>query len=415
MTSVRELAERAKIASRPLAALSRAHKDAALQGIADALRRRVDEIGVANAQDLDRARESELSAPMISRLDMGIKQVDATAAGVEFIMGLQDPVGSRGPMQRLGNGLLVGQQRLPLGVIGMIYESRPNVTVDAAALCLKAGNSVVLRGGKEAAHTNALLGQIIGDALHAEGLPRDAVQIVPPHDREGTKEMITLTGLIDLIIPRGGEGLIRYVSENARIPVVAHYKGVCHLYLDTGCAHAMAVDLALNSKAQKPGVCNALECLLVHEDEAAELLPKLADALQGAGVELRGCEKTRSVLPKVKAATNEDWGEEFLAMVLAVKVVSDIDGAMAHIVEFGSNHTEVICTESQSRAQRWLREVDASAVMVNASTRFNDGGELGLGAEMGISTSKTHVYGPMGLLGLTSEKWVVLGDGQVRK
>jgi glutamate-5-semialdehyde dehydrogenase len=351
---------------------------------------------------------------MIDRLDMGPKAVEATARGVEHVATLPDPVGSRSEMRRLENGLLVGRQRLPLGVIAIVYESRPNVTVDAAALCLKSGNAVLLRGGKEAQDTNLALGRILREAIAAEGVDQEALQIVPAGDREGVRELIALTDVVDLAIPRGGEGLIRFVAENARVPVVKHYKGVCHLYLDAGCDAEMAQRLTLNGKVQRPGVCNALECLLVHEAEAARLLPPIARALLAANVELRGCPRTRELVAEARPAADDDWGAEFLDKILAVRVVRDIDDALAHVARYGSNHTEAICTDSHSHARRWVDEVDASCVVVNASTRFNDGGELGLGAEIGISTSKLHAYGPMGLESLTAEKWVVLGDGQVR-
>jgi glutamate-5-semialdehyde dehydrogenase len=393
VVGVRELAERAKTAARTLSPLGRSRKDAALLAIARGLREEVESVGRANGVDLERARSSGLSAAMIDRLTMGAKAVEVTARGVEHVVSLPDPVGSRSAMQRLPNGLLVGRQRLPLGVVAMVYESRPNVTVDAAALCLKSGNAVLLRAG----------------------LPQDAVQIVPATDHDGIRELVQLTGLIDLAIPRGGEGLIRFVTENARVPVVEHYKGVCHLYLDEGCEHDMAERLALNGKTQRPGVCNALECLLVHEREAPVLLPRVASALVDRGVELRGCPRTLALVPAARPATEEDWGREFLSLVLAVRVVPDLDAALDHIARYGSKHTEAICTRQHEHAERWLSEVDASCVLVNASTRFNDGGELGLGAEIGISTSKLHAYGPMGLESLTAEKWIVLGAGQVRQ
>lgn len=414
MVTVREQAERARAASRFLGRLDRRQKDAALRAVASRLREGASRIAGPNARDVERATASGLSSAMIDRLKMTPKVIESTAQGVEHVASLPDPVGSRAGMQRLESGLLVGRQRLPLGVIGMVYESRPNVTVDAAALCLKAGNAVVLRGGKEAAETNAALGEMLRDALAETGLPADAVQIVPATDREGIKEMLGLTGLLDLVIPRGGEGLIRFVAENARVPVLQHYKGVCHLFLDQGCDADMAVALTVNGKVQRPGVCNALECLLVHEAEAGRLLPKVAAALEPHAVQVRGCPRTIALVPSAKPATDADWGAEFLDLILAVRVVRDIDEALEHIQRYGSNHTEAICTESHSRAQRWLREVDASCVLVNASTRFNDGGQLGLGAEIGISTTKLHAYGPMGLEGLTAEKWVVLGEGQVR-
>lgn len=414
MSTVRELAERARTASRALASLGRGTKDRALGLVAGRLRASVSRIGEANARDLERGRSAGLSDAMLDRLAMGPRVVEATAAGVEHIVTLPDPVGSRGAMRRLESGLLVGRQRLPLGVIAMIYESRPNVTVDAAALCIKSGNAVLLRGGKEAAETNQVLGAVLGEALEEGGLPPDAIQIVPATDREGIRELLGLSDLVDLAIPRGGEGLIRFVAENARVPVIKHYKGVCHLYLDEGCDAAMATDLALNGKVQRPGVCNALECLLVHQAEATRVLPAVCEALMAEGVEIRGCPRTCELVPGARPASDEDWGSEFLAKILAVRVVDDLDAALEHVARYGSNHTEVICTESYPHAQRWLSGVDASCVMVNASSRFNDGGQLGLGAEIGISTSKLHAYGPMGLESLTAEKWIVLGEGQIR-
>ncbi len=414
MSGVREQAVQARAAGRRLAALERAAKDAALAAIARRLREGAAEIGRVNAEDVAGARKAELSPAMVNRLEMTPAVVESTAAGVDFIAGLSDPVGSRAGMQRLQNGLLIGKQRIPLGVVAMIYESRPNVTVDAAALCLKAGNACLLRGGKEAHHTNQFLGELISAALEEVGLPAGAVQIVPATDREGIKELLSLTGLIDLAIPRGGEGLIRFVHENARVPTVEHYKGVCHLFVDRGADLEMAVELALNGKVQRPGVCNALECVLVDQPEAAAFLPRLGEAMRAAGVELRACESSLPLLPAAVPAQDSDWGAEYLEKILAVRVVEGFDGALAHSARYGSNHTEAICTRDYSRSQRWLREVDASCVLVNASTRFNDGGQLGLGAEIGISTSKLHAYGPMGIESLTTEKWVVLGDGQVR-
>ena len=355
-----------------------------------------------------------MPSAFIDKLGMGRAAVEETARGVEYVVSLADPVGSRSSMQRLANGLLVGRQRLPLGVVAMVYESRPNVTVDAAGLCLKSGNAVLLRGGKEARETNAVLGALLQESLDEVGLPSEAVQIVPPTDREGIKDMLGLTGLIDLVIPRGGEGLIRFVAENARVPVLNHYKGVCHLFIDDSADFEKAMRLTLNGKVQRPGVCNALECLLVHEAVAETILPRIAGALGEQGVELRGCPRTVRLVPGAKPASDDDWGREFLDKILAVRVVRDLDEALEHVDRYGSNHTEAICTENYSRAQRWLRDVDASCVLVNASTRFNDGGQLGLGTEVGISTSKLHAYGPMGLEGLTAEKWVVIGDGQVR-
>ena len=413
-SAIAELATRAKRAARRLSSADRASKDRALAAIAATLRRRAEVVFSANEKDLAAARAAGMAEALVDRLRLDQKGLESTARGVEFVMTLPDPVGSQRGLERLPSGILAGRQRVPLGVIAIVYESRPNVTIDAASLCLKSGNAALLRGGKEAVHTNRALGEILGEALETAGLPKDALVIVPPGDRDGVRELVSLTGLVDLAIPRGGEGLIRFVVEHARVPVVQHYKGVCHLFLDAGCDLDMATRLALNSKVQRPGVCNALECLLVHERDADRLLPPVARALLAEGVELRGCPKTRALVPEAKAASDEDWGTEYLAKILAVRVVDDLDGALAYLERYGSNHTEAICTASYANAQRWLREVDASCVLVNASTRFNDGGQLGLGAEIGISTTKMHAYGPMGLESLTAEKWVVIGDGQIR-
>jgi len=414
LSTIREQAERAKAAKPKLAALERAQKDKALGAVAALLRARTADIQRENELDLAAGRTAGLAPAMLDRLRMDQKGVEATARAVEHVITLPDPVGSRGPMQRMRSGIQVGRQRLPLGVVAIVYESRPNVTVDAASLCLKSGNTCLLRGGKEAAHTNRVLGSIIGEALAESGVSPDAVQIIPPGDRDGVRELVSLTGLVDLAIPRGGEGLIRFVVEHARVPVVQHFLGVCHLFLDEGANVEMARALAVDGKARRPGVCNALECLLVHAADAARLLPPVARALLDEGVELRGCPRTRELVPEAKAATDADWGTEYLAKIMAVRVVDDLDGALAHVGRYGSNHSEAICTEKLASSERWLREVDASCVLVNASTRFNDGGELGLGAEIGISTTKLHAYGPMGLESLTAEKWVVIGGGQIR-
>lgn len=412
--TVRQQAERARQASRRVSTLSRAAKDMALREIARALRDNVDKIGQANQVDIENARNAGLSAAMIDRLGMGAKVVESTAAGVEYVASLEDPVGERSAMTVRPNGIQVAKQRVPLGVIGMVYESRPNVTVDAAVLCLKAGNAVLLRGGKEAKETNRVLGEVIAGALERANVPGDAIQIVSADSRSTIEELISLTGLLDLVIPRGGEGLIRFVTEHAKVPVIQHYKGVCHLFLDADCDVKMATDLTLNGKVQRPGVCNALECLLVDERAAARVLPTVGQALLAAGVEIRACEVARKYIPGAVAATDADWGFEFLDKIIAVRVVADLDAALEHVRNYGSLHSEAICTNNLVNAQRWVAEVDASCVLVNASTRFNDGGQLGLGAEIGISTSKLHAYGPMGLESLTAEKWVVFGAGQVR-
>lgn len=382
-----------------------------LDAVARRMRESSAELARANALDVGRGREAGLSDAMLDRLKL---DVESTARGVEHVKTLPDPVGARSELVRDERGLLIGRQRLPLGVIAMVYESRPNVTIDAAVLCLKSGNAVLLRGGKEARETNQALTDILRAALAENELPEDAVVMIPPGDRQEIAELVQLTGLVDLVIPRGGEGLIRFVAENARVPVIQHYKGVCHLFLDEHADATMSLNLTLNGKVQRPGVCNALECLLVHEKSAAELLPPIAKALRDEGVEIRGCPRTLELVSWAKPASASDFGEEFLAKILAVRVVSDLDGALEHIQRYGSNHTEAICTPNEQNARRFLDEVDASCVLVNASTRFNDGSQLGLGAEIGISTSKLHAYGPMGLVSLTTEKWIVLGEGQIR-
>jgi len=415
LVELRDLAMRARVASRRLAIAGTDTKDAALAHVAAQLRQQAAAVSEANQMDLARGRESGLSEAMLDRLTMGPSGIESTARGAEHVTSLPDPVGRRGPWVRRPNGLRVGRQRLPLGVIALIYESRPNVTVDAAVLCVKSGNAVLLRGGKEASHTNRALTELLRRSMDAAGLPADAVQMVPPGSRDEIRELVSLTDLIDLAIPRGGEGLIRFVAEHARVPVVKHYKGVCHLYLDESCNAERAEALTLNGKVQRPGVCNALECLLVHEREAPTLLPRLESKLLEKGVELRACPRALRWLSHARPATEDDWGTEYLAKILAIKVVSSMDEALEHVSSYGSNHTEAICTEHQDRAERWLNCVDASCVLVNASTRFNDGGQLGLGAEIGISTTKLHAYGPMGLESLTTEKWIVLGNGQIRQ
>ncbi len=414
MTSVREQATRARAVKKALAQAPRKQKDLALAEVAKRLRAATAAIGDANARDLEAGAAAGLAPAMLDRLRMDAKVVEGTARAVEHVISLPDPVGSRGPMQRLPSGIATGRERLPLGVIGIIYESRPNVTIDAAVLCIKAGNAVLLRGGKEAGHTNGVLGRILQESLESSGIPGDVVQIIPPGDRESVRELIGLAGLVDLVIPRGGEGLVRFVTDNARVPVIQHFKGVCHLFLDADADLEKSVAIAVNSKAVRPSACNSLECLLVHERAAERLLPGVAQKLIEAGVELRGDAATLKWVPQAKPAADDDYGQEFLAKVLAIKVVRDIGAAIEHIERYGSNHTEAIVTNSYDNAQRFVRELDASCVVVNASTRFNDGGELGLGAEIGISTSKMHAYGPMGLESLTAEKWIVFGDGQVR-
>lgn len=416
--TLRALCLRARAAARALAPLDRAQKDRALRAVAERLRAEAGEgkrsaVLAANAEDVAAARAAGVSEALVDRLVLDEARLASMAGAVLEVAAASDPVGQVIGMERRPNGLLVGQVRVPLGVIAMIYESRPNVTVDAAVLCLKSGNAAILRGGKEAARSNAALGALLSDALRSVGLPEGAVQIVPSLDREATRILLGMTGMIDLAIPRGGEGLIRFVAENARVPVIQHYKGVNHLYADAGCDVEMACRLVENGKLQRPGVCNALECLLVHESVAAPLLGRVA-ALAERGLELRGDEATCALVPRSRRASEDDYGREFLAPVLAVRVVRSLDEAIEHIGRYGSLHTEVICTPRYDHAQRFLREVDASCVLVNASSRFNDGGELGLGAEIGISTTKLHAYGPMGLASLTALKWIAYGEGQTR-
>jgi glutamate-5-semialdehyde dehydrogenase len=335
-------------------------------------------------------------------------------AGLRDIEGLKDPVGTMGPAWIRPNGLQIARMRIPLGVIGIIYESRPNVTVDAAGLCLKAGNAVILRGGSEAFHSNQALAAIIDRAIYHAGMPQKSVQVVPVRDREAVLMLLNQEEFVDLIIPRGGEGLIRFVVENSKIPVLKHYKGVCHVYVDADADMDMAQEISFNAKVQRPGVCNAMETLLVHQSAAEPFLPAMAKRFAEAGVELRGCVETCRILSDVKEAQESDWTAEYLDLILAVKVVEDMDDAITHIARYGSNHTDAIVTRDYERARRFVRDVDSSVVLVNASTRFNDGGQLGLGAEIGISTSKLHAFGPMGVEELTTTKFVVLGSGQIR-
>jgi len=407
---VRQLAERAKTAARSLGHASTKQKNAALSAVARELLAAKEEISAANALDLaDAARDGKNDA-FIDRLRI---DVAACAAAVRAVTKLDDPVGKVTRAWRRPNGLRIKKVRLPLGVLLMIYESRPNVTTDAAALALKSGNAVILRGGKESLRTNLALAGAVRRGLEGH-LPADAVQLVPSADRAQLLELLSLDGLIDLCIPRGGEGLIRFVAENARVPVVKHYKGVCHVYVHAQADLKKATAIVVNAKTSRPGVCNAAECLLVDAKVAAKFLPGAARELIGRGVELRGCERTVALVPEAKRAAPDDYGREFLELKLAVRVVDALDEALEHIARYGSEHTEAIVTKSKAAAERFEREVCASAVMWNASTRFNDGGELGLGTEVGISTSRLHAFGPMGLEELTAQKFVVEGNGQVR-
>ena len=413
-TTIVNMAKAARSAAAEMAKCGSNQKNAVLSSMADEIEKNASRIQEANQKDLDRAREMGISNAMIDRLTVSDATINSMAKGLREVAGLNDPVGAISKSWLRPNGLEVTRMRIPLGVIGIIYESRPNVTIDAAGLCLKAGNAVILRGGSEALNSNQTLANIIGQVLSDCGLPETAVQIVPVRDREAVNILLNQEEFIDLIIPRGGEGLIRFVVEHSTIPVLKHYKGVCHVYVDEGADLNMAEEICFNAKVQRPGVCNAMETMLVHQSIAKEFLPQMAKRLINSGVEIRGCPETCQILPNALKAEPSDWPEEYLDLVLAVRVVEDMEQAISHISEHGSKHTESIVTRDYKRARRFVRETDSSVVLVNASTRFNDGGELGLGAEIGISTSKLHAFGPMGVEELTTTKFVVFGDGQIR-
>jgi len=413
-STIMEMAKKARAASGVISRCPSDKKDAVLLGIADELLSDASAIKSENEKDLSRAKEMGLSNAMIDRLKITDATIQSMVDGLKEVASLNDPVGAMTKSWLRPNGLQVSRMRIPLGVIGIIYESRPNVTIDAAGLCLKAGNAVILRGGSEAFHSNLVLAGIIKRVLGKSGLREEIVQVIPVRDREAINVLLSQEPYVDLIIPRGGEGLIRFVVENSKIPVLKHYKGVCHVFVDEGADLAMASDICFNAKVQRPGVCNAMETLLVHQSAAEKFLPEIGKRFMDAGVEIRGCAQTCRILPAAKKAVEEDWPAEFLDLILAVKVVRDMEEAITHISMYGSNHTEAIVTADYERARRFVREVDSSVVLVNASTRFNDGGQLGLGAEIGISTSKLHAFGPMGVEELTTTKFVVFGDGQIR-
>ncbi|MFT5434174.1 MAG: glutamate-5-semialdehyde dehydrogenase [Myxococcota bacterium] len=406
----------AKNAQPHLVAASTATKNAVLSTLAQLLVDGQDDILKANQQDLAAARERGLSAALVDRLTLTPARLASIADGVRDIAALPDPVGEIGSLERRPNGLQVGRMRIPLGVVAMIFESRPNIVIDAGALCLKSGNACILKGGSEASHSNEALVNVLWAALESQGLPRQAAVLLT--DRGEVAELLKQDGSVDLVIPRGGEGLIRYVTENSRIPVVQHFKGVCHVYVDEGAEHDMAAAIVLNGKAQRPGVCNATETVLVHGAEAETFVHRVVAELQAAGVEVRGCERTialtSTLASVVQPATPEDWDTEYLDLVISVRVVDDFDAAVAHIRAHGSDHTETIVTQDYRRAHRFISLISSSCVIVNASTRFNDGSQLGLGAEIGISTSRLHAFGPMGLKELTTTKFVIFGDGQIR-
>jgi len=411
---VKTIARDAKHSAGQLRSVKSTEKDAAIELMASYILSKTDDIIAENARDVAFAEEKGLSRAMIDRLALNEERIASIASGLREVAKLPDPVGEVSGMWRRPNGLLVGRIRIPLGVIGFIYESRPNVTVDAACLCLKSGNAVLLRGGSEAIHSNLILTSILSHAMLEADLPEKAIQLIPFTEHEAVRVLLSMDEYVDMIIPRGGEELIRFVSEHSRIPVLKHFKGVCHVYVDEFADIDMAQKICFNAKVQRPGVCNAMETMLVHKKVAPSFLPPMVKAFTKAGVEIRACEKSLAIVPGLNPADEKDWPAEFLDLILSVKIVEDMDEALRHIERYGSNHTESIVTNNYQRAQEFLDKVDASVVLVNASTRFNDGFELGLGAEIGISTSKVHAYGPMGLKELTSSKFIVFGSGQVR-
>ena len=411
---MQELGLQARIASRELSRASTKSKNHALLTIASGIRDAADILKTQNDLDLVAGRAKGLDAALLDRLELTDSRIEAMAEGLEQIANLTDPVGEVNNMRYLPSGIQVGQMRVPLGVIGIIYESRPNVTADAAGLCIKSGNATILRGGSEAFHSNQAIAHCIQNGLKQAGLPAEAVQVVETIDREAVGQLITMTETVDVIVPRGGKSLIERVSMDAKVPVIKHLDGICHVYIDGDADLKMAEEIAVNAKCHRYGVCNAMETLLIDTSVAKKILPILERRYDAESVELRGCEKTLAILPTLKAASDEDWDTEYLAPILSIRVVEGVDEAMEHIHKHSSNHTETIVTESYTTSSRFLAEVDSSSVMVNVSTRFADGFEYGLGAEIGISTGKIHARGPVGLNGLTSQKWIVLGTGQVR-
>jgi glutamate-5-semialdehyde dehydrogenase len=408
------LGKGARAASRALARATTGQKDSALRAIADTLEQARSTLTTENRRDLAAGAAKGLSEALLDRLELTPARIDSMVEGVRQIVALPDPIGAVSDLDYRPSGIQVGRMRVPLGVVGIIYESRPNVTADAAALCLKSGNATLLRGGSEAFHSNQAIASAIGHGLRSAGLPAQAVQVVETTDRAAVGSMITMPEYIDVVIPRGGKGLIERISRDARVPVIKHLDGICHVFIDDKADLDKAYAVAVNAKTQRYGTCNTMETLLVAEGIAAAILPRLAETYREKGVELRGCDRSCALLNEASAATEEDWRTEYLAPILSIRVVPDLDAAIDHINTYSSQHTDSIVTEDYSRARRFLREVDSSSVMVNASTRFADGFEYGLGAEIGISTDKFHARGPVGLEGLTSQKFVVLGDGHIR-
>lgn len=410
-----EMGDRAVVAARALAMLSARRKNTILMAMADEIEARRDAIRAANQTDMDLARQAGLSAAMLDRLLLTDDRIIAMSRALRAIAGLKDPVGTRITRWIRPNGLVIQKVRVPIGVIAIIYESRPNVTADAASLCIKTSNAVILRGGKEAMHSNRAIVEAMMSGGRKKGLPENAIQLVTTTDREAVRELVQLEGRVDLVIPRGGESLIRAVVEQARVPVIKHYKGVCHVYVDAAADQEMALKIVENAKCQRPGVCNAIEKVLVHKDIAAAFLPRMAEKLRARNVELRGDEEARRIVPELKPATEEDWYAEYLALILAIKVVPDLETAIDHINRYGSHHSDAIITADETAQKRFTEGVDSATVYVNASTRFTDGGEFGMGAEIGISTDKLHARGPMGLEELTTYKYVIHGTGQIRE
>ena len=411
---MKSLGENARKASRAIARASTQDKNAALLAIAEAIREQRETLKAANQRDMQRGQDNGLDAALLDRLELTDDRIDTMIEGLQQVAALADPVGEITDLKYRPTGIQVGKMRVPLGVIGIIYESRPNVTIEAASLCLKSGNAAILRGGSEAIEANQALAACIEKGLAAAGLPAETVQVVETTDRAAVGELITMPEYVDVIVPRGGKGLIERISRDAKVTVIKHLDGICHVYIDQFADKTKAVNIAINAKTHRYGTCNTMETLLVHKAVAAEILPELAEAYGEIGVELRGCEATREILADAVAATEEDWNTEYLAPILSIKLVDDMDQAIAHINHYGSHHTDSIISENYTLARRFLTEVDSSSVMINASTRFADGFEYGLGAEIGISTDKIHARGPVGLEGLTSQKYVVLGTGEVR-
>ena len=409
------MGKKARNAARLLSGATPGQKNNALNTVARQLRGSVDRLMAENEKDLAAGEKAGLTPAMLDRLKLTEKRIEEIALAVDEVAALPDPVGEVTGIWTRPSGFKVGRMRAPIGVIGIIYESRPNVTIDAAALCLKSGNACILRGGSEAIHSNQALAEVFREAISSAGLPVEAVQAVPTTDREAVRALLTLDDHVDLIIPRGGKGLIRMIMENSTIPVIKHLDGVCHTYVDSGADEGMALDICVNAKLNRPGTCNAMETMLVHREMEGSFLQEVLERFRAEEVEIRGCQETKRAAPWVKEATDEDWPMEYLDRILNVKVVADIDEAMDHIARYGSAHTDVIVTMNHANAQRFIREVDSAAVMVNASSRLHDGFVFGLGAEIGISTDKLHARGPMGLVELTTEKWIVLGEGHLRE